>query len=192
MPLQNIFPTQIFTHLIPQYMSDKMEEIITPKVPNLKLIHEYDSDASVYTSFHTEKPLVSFEEINPFLKYIENIAQSYSKESNIFKAERINYWIQDYKKGNSHSSHCHPQSTICGTYYIRANKNAGFLSFSHPNTSLILATEPNVESDVQSNQFYNIKPQKGLLVLFPFWLIHKIIPSPEEDVIRTSLSFNYY
>ena len=192
MGLQNIFPTSIYTHFVPQNISDKMEEIIIPKIPSLSLTHEHNTNVSVYSSFFSDKPLVSPKEIKPFLNYVESIAQIYGKESNIFKAERINYWIQDYKKGNGHSTHCHPQSTICGTYYIRANENAGFLSFSNPNSSLILATRPLSEPKNQSNQFYNIKPQKGLLVLFPFWLMHKIIPSQEENVIRTSLSFNYY
>jgi hypothetical protein len=49
MGLQNIFPVPIYTHFVPQYIADKMEEIITPRLPNLEL------NINVNTDFFKEK-----------------------------------------------------------------------------------------------------------------------------------------
>ena len=185
MNLQNIFSIPIYTHTVPQYIADKMEEITTPKLSQLTL---YDN---VYTDYGNSNPLISPQEILPFLNYINKITLEYSKESNLYKGKNIQYWVQDYKKDHDHTLHCHPQSTIAGTYYIRSNQNAGKLSFSNPNSNLISTTRSNNDSDRHAEEFYNIKPKRGLLVLFPPWLLHKVIPSYEENCIRTSFSFNY-
>jgi uncharacterized protein (TIGR02466 family) len=182
MGLQNIFPTPIYTHFVPQNIANKMEEIITPKLSNLKF------DGEVNTSFY--QPPINPKEIFPFLKYIDKIAFKYSQESKLDKGDRPpHYWIQDYKNNFHHSIHCHPNSYISGTYYIRANENAGELEFQNPNYNLMQTT--TYTETTTTPFFFRIKPQKGLLVLFPPWLLHKVVPSNKEDCIRTSFSFNY-
>jgi hypothetical protein len=182
MGLQNFFSTPIYTHFIPQNIADKMEEIIVPRLSNLEF------EDGVNTDFFKNEKIVSDKEIKPFLDYINSIVYIYSQESNIKYCKLGNFWIQDYQTSHSHGLHCHPQSTISGTYYIRTNSHSGNLKFQNPN--------PHIDMEVPLNPqiqqtYYNIKPKKGLLVLFPSWLKHEILPSSNKDVIRTSLSFNY-
>ena len=184
MGLQNIFPIQIYTHIVPSNIADKMEEIIIPKLSNLKF------DGQVDTDYQHKSPTVFPSEIQPFLDYIDKIVSKYSQESKLSKINRKPYyWIQDYKPHQFHSLHNHPLSNISGTYYIRANENAGELEFQNPNSNLI---HTSILDGASSKPFsFKIKPQKGLLVLFPPWLMHGVPPSDEENCIRTSFSFNY-
>jgi hypothetical protein len=182
MGLQNIFPTPIYTHFVPQNIADRMEEIITPRLPDLEF------DTNVNTDFFKKEQIVLDKEIKPFLDYINSIVYIYSQESNIKYNKIGKFWIQDYLPNHSHGLHSHPMSTISGTYYIRANEFAGNLIFHNPNPH----TNMTVSNTNNRNQsLFGVKPQKGLLVLFPSWLRHEILPSPKEDVIRTSFSFNY-
>jgi hypothetical protein len=182
MGLQNIFPTPIYTHFVPQDIADKMEEIISPKLKNL------EDRKAIFTDYFSKEKIISDTEIKPFLDYINFIVHIYSQESNIRYHRLDNFWVQDYQPNHFHEPHLHPGSTISGTYYIRANTHAGKLLFHNPNPHSYMEI-PLVKPS--NNTKFSIKPQKGLLVLFPSWLQHEILPSPEKDVIRTSFSFNY-
>ena len=182
MGLQNLFSTPLYTHFIPQTLADKMEEIIVPRLSDLEF------DTNVNTDFFKNNNIISLNEIKPFLDYLNLIVNLYSQESNIAYKKLEKFWIQDYQTSHSHGLHCHPLSTISGTYYIRANSYSGNLKFHNPNPYMDMEVplNPNIQQT-----YYNIKPKKGLLVLFPSWLKHEILPSFNKDVIRTSFSFNY-
>ena len=182
MGLQNIFTTPIYTHLVPQYMADKMEEIITPKLKGL------EDHGHLKTDYFKKEGIVLSKEIKPFLTHLHTITEIYSQESNIKYNNFVSYWVQDYQTYQYHTPHCHPSAAISGTYYIRSNQHAGELLFHNPNQHIHMEVPRNKHN---SSYTFEIKPQKGLLVLFPSWLHHQILPSPERDVIRTSLSFNY-
>lgn len=182
MSLQNIFSTPIYTHIVPQHIADKVEEIITPKLPHLKFNEEMNTD-------FFDSPSISFQEIQPFIEYINKISLNYSKESNLYRGDKFQYWLQDYQSTHKHHPHCHPLSSISGTYYVRANENAGQLRFTSPILNLSKTTPP-LNLDI-SQDFFHITPRKGLLILFPPWLLHEVLPSPEVNCIRTSFSFNY-
>lgn len=183
MGLQNIFPIPIYTIQVPKIIEEKMEEIVSPK------LHLLEEVVGMRTDFFMKSQILSPEEISPFTNYINHIANKFSEESNLHKGPNFSYWLQDYKKHHYHGIHAHPQSTISGTYYIRANKNAGDLEFQNPNSTLIHSTCYNGNHPDYST--YRIKPKKGLLILFPYWLTHQIFPTNSEDCIRTSFSFNF-
>ena len=181
MGLHNIFPTSIYTHFIPQDIANKLEKIVIPRLNLLK----YDGD--VNTDYFEQDKIVSSNEIQPFLDYVKFMVDLYSQESNIACRIMEDFWIQDYSQFHQHKSHCHPNARISGTYYIRTNDQAGELLFYHPNPHVSMQMD---RYPLKRDKFYPIKPQKGLLVLFPSWLQHEILPSPNKEVIRTSFSFN--
>jgi uncharacterized protein (TIGR02466 family) len=124
---------------------------------------------------------LSSKEIKPFLDYVNSIVYLYSQESHIKYDKLSNYWIQDYYPNQSHERHSHPMSTISGTYYIRANEFAGNLIFHDPNphTNMTVFNTNN-----RNLALFGIKPKKGLLVLFPSWLEHESLPSPERRLYK--------
>ena len=182
MSLQNIFPTPIYTHFVPQPIANKIEEIIVPELNNLPL-HD-----NLYTEFFLQKQIINPLKTPFFFDYLNHQLLDYSKKSNIRASKIIQGWIQNYKQNSSQDIHTHPFCAISGTYYIRANKHAGELVFHSPNPYKDIL--PPIDIDNKDSEVYKIKPKKGLLVLFPSWLKHQIIPSPEKDIIRTSFSFN--
>ena len=180
MGLQNIFPVPIYTTILDNKVVEYMENLVIPKLNGL------EQHPSQKTDFFKSK-IVSPKEISPFFSSIKNYINDYSFKSNLFTSSKINYWIQDYSKYESHELHAHGDSYISGVYYVRANKNAGALRFTNPNP---LFTITAFNGDPKEEIYYEIHPQEGLLVLFPGWLSHEVIPSLEEDCIRTCLAFN--
>jgi hypothetical protein len=180
MGLQNIFPVPIYTTLLDSDIIKYMEDLIIPKLDNL------DKITTRKTDFFKPR-IVSYKDLSPFLSSLKNPLTDYSLKSNLLLPSNLEYWVQDYSKNESHLLHAHGDSVISGVYYVRASKNAGVLKFSNPNP---LFTVTNFKEGPKEEIYYSIKPQRGLLVLFPSWLSHEVIPSLEEDCIRTCLAFN--
>ena len=182
MGFQNIFPVPIYTTILDNKIVEYMENLIIPRLSDL------EQTPSQKTDFFKSK-IISPEELSPFFSSIKSSVKDYSIKSNLFLPSKINYWVQDYSKNESHALHAHGDSYISGVYYVRANRNAGALRFTNPNP---LFTITSFNEGPKEAVYYKINPQEGLLVLFPGWLSHEAISTTEEDCIRTCLAFNIF
>jgi len=182
MGLQNIFSTPIFTEKLNSKLTTQLEELIVPRLKLLYKNHEH------FTDYNLRDKIVNPEEINEFLSTIDYLAGLYSHQSNVFKPNKINYWIQDYHKSHSHAIHAHGDACISGVFYLRANKNAGELRLHNPNPFYSITRLNNMDPNPMH---YQIKPFKGLLVLFPGWLSHEVISSNNDNCVRTVIAFNF-
>jgi uncharacterized protein (TIGR02466 family) len=180
--LQNIFSVPIFTSFLSKTLVDKMEELVIPK---LHLLTRYEDQSN---DFYDSNRIISPTEVEDLFREIDDKVLAYTKTSNFTTSDKVDYWIQNYQSNDYHRSHSHAHSYISGVYYIRANKNAGSLRFTNPNPYLYSSV---YDIPLEDKMYYDIQPQKGLLVIFPSYLIHEVIPSKEKDVERTSLAFNY-
>ena len=99
-----------------------------------------------------------------------------------------NWWVQDYKEGDVHDEHHHNVGQISGVYWVRANENAGGLSFRNPNVFVEYGHTVK-DTAPYSWQEYVYQPVKGRLLLFPSYLKHTVLPSL-KDCIRTTIAFN--
>ena len=181
--IKNIFPTPIYTCTLSSQIADKVENIVVPK---LNLLSQTTTNK---TDYFSPTKVVSLDEISFLFDAINIAVEDYCKQTDIFKGDIINYWIQDYHKEEYHELHAHPGSFTSGVYYIRANENAGDIMFQNPNPHIYFSPYQTNNSRVE-NDTYQIKPYKGLLILFPHWLFHQVIPSKEIDTVRTCLAFN--
>lgn len=182
MGLQNIFSIPIYTTFLDNKLVEDLEKLVMPKLHNLTLGEEQKTD------YYLKDKILSPEELSDFFYYIDPITTDYSNKSNLKRSNNINYWVQDYKENDKHSLHAHGDAFISGVYYLRANENAGELRFSNPNP---LYTITDFLNGPQNKIYFSVKPSKGLLVLFPGWLSHEVIPSNHNNCIRTCLAFNY-
>ena len=180
MGLQNIFPVPIYTTILDNKVVEYMENLITPRLRDL------DQNISQKTDFYKSR-IASPNELSPFFDYINSSLQDYSTKSNIKLFDKIEYWIQDYSYKEYHGAHTHLQSPISGIYYIRSESNPGNLRFTNPNP---LFNVTSFNEGPKEAICFEIKPQKGLLVLFPGWLLHEALASTDPNCIRTCLAFN--
>lgn len=80
-------------------------------------------------------------------------------------------WSVQLQPGGFHANHVHPQGWISSAYYVdlprapAGNERAGWLKFGEPATSAA-ACPAN----------YFIRPEAGILVLFPSYLWHGTVP----------------
>ncbi|MGB3207757.1 MAG: 2OG-Fe(II) oxygenase family protein [Crinalium sp.] len=144
--------------------------------------HEIFTDnASVITALS--------EVVNHHLKnYLSNC--STNTKNNFFQdfpeTWKLSGWAVVLEPEGFQNSHIHPESLISGVYYIQVpdtvkqnNSGKGNLSFA----DLFIKKTADGQID------YTVKPEEGMLVLFPSYFWHSTIPfSGDKD--RVCISFN--
>ncbi len=100
----------------------------------------------------------------------------------------LNIWATLTKSEGNIDTHIHEDSWLSGAYYVElppsvqedGSTHAGWIEFGRPYQDLPALAEENIQL---------IKPEPGLLLLFPSYLFHRTIPHSGEGE-RISISFD--
>ncbi|MCI0399803.1 MAG: 2OG-Fe(II) oxygenase family protein [Gammaproteobacteria bacterium] len=116
--------------------------------------------------------------VNTLSNYIQKALDIATAKLNLpdnFKFEFEFYgWAAVNRKGNYNTSHCHPMSTWSGIYYVDPGDhvdggNGGLLELSHPVNASVMSFFPAILPPE-----ITIKPEAGMLILFPSYLQHSV------------------
>ena len=100
-----------------------------------------------------------------------------------------NLWAIINEKGAMNQKHQHSNSDISAAYYVEAKDNCGDILFYDPRPARTYK-HPIPKSPNSLNSTVNsIKPEVGLLVLFPSYLEHSVNPNLSKNK-RIVISFN--
>jgi uncharacterized protein (TIGR02466 family) len=100
-------------------------------------------------------------------------------------------WVNVMEKNTHHSLHLHPLSVVSGTYYVSVPKGASGIKFEDPRLSSFMGSPPrNERAKKEMQNFFEIEPKAGSVVLFESWLRHEV-PLHAVKEPRISISFNY-
>ncbi|MEQ8165392.1 MAG: tetratricopeptide repeat protein [Alphaproteobacteria bacterium] len=110
------------------------------------------------------------------------------------EALSVSIWVTILNPTGHQDSHFHPSAWLSGVYYVALppamkrddNSRAGWIEFGRPADERPYKAPPNLR---------NIRPEEGLMVLFPSYLYHRTIPftgegpsaAPEQ---RISIAFD--
>ena len=100
-------------------------------------------------------------------------------------------WATICRAGAYHAPHSHPDSAWSGVYYVDPGTESpdqplsGVLEFLDPRAGVDAVTAPG---DPYGEPF-RVRPQAGLLVVFPSWLYHWVHPYAGKTP-RVAVSFN--
>lgn len=98
-------------------------------------------------------------------------------------------WANVSRRGNYHRMHNHPSSAWSGCYYVATASEpgslAGALELYDPRPFTEMVDVPGAPY----GQRVIVRPEPGLLVVFPSWMYHFVHPSV-ADAPRISIAFN--
>ena len=103
----------------------------------------------------------------------------------------VSAWATLCRAGAYHAPHSHPDSAWSGVYYVDAGSYtpdqplSGVLEFLDPRAGVDAVTAPG---DPYGEPF-RVRPQAGLLMVFPSWLYHWVHPYTGQTP-RIAISFN--
>lgn len=121
--------------------------------------------------------------INHAINYMNEIGQTYQKDSiNVFAS-----WMNTFETDQVIGLHEHgyQPNTFSGCYYHKVPKDSGDIQFKSTNPFVI--SFPH-KAENYSN-LLSVEPQEGMVLLFPSWLMHKVLPNKTNEM-RISLAFN--
>jgi uncharacterized protein (TIGR02466 family) len=110
----------------------------------------------------------------------------------VFKGSlSLSAWATICRAGAYHAPHSHPDSAWSGVYYV----DAGSESPEHPLSGILELLDPRAGVDAVTapgdpyGEPVRIRPEAGLLVIFPSWLYHWVHPYLGQTP-RVAVSFN--
>ena len=96
-------------------------------------------------------------------------------------------WANMHDRGGFNFLHMHEGCLLSGTFYLQVPEGSGNLVFRDPRpgvlNSFAKGSAPNAYRDVQ------LRPEAGLIVLFPHWLEH-FVEVHTNDTPRIAIPFN--
>lgn len=100
-----------------------------------------------------------------------------------------NMWAIINEKGAFNQKHHHGNSDISAAYYVSAFENCGDIVFYDPRPAPVFNHPISSKPNILNATVNSIKPEEGLLVLFPSYLEHSVNQNL-SDKQRIVISFN--
>lgn len=188
--IKKLFSTPLYTTFLPQELIEQIQNVAIPRLDKL-VNQDRDFLANPMSTDFLSERIVKPEEAQDFFNYIVECTNEFCEQTGYRNGNRMNYWFQDYRYMGTHRRHNHGASHVSGVFWIRANDGAGELTLENPNQMIFSLIEDAVHNPVSEYTIEHefIKPQTGMLVLFPSYLYHEAIPSG-KDAVRTVMAFN--
>jgi uncharacterized protein (TIGR02466 family) len=116
-------------------------------------------------------------------KYLEQVNQNYIHNSININSSWLNKFNNEQLIG--FHEHGYQPNVISGVYYHKYSANSGDIQFKSPNPFVV--SFPHQTQDYTN--IVNIAVEQNMLLLFPSWLLHKVMPNRTNNT-RISLAFN--
>ena len=100
-----------------------------------------------------------------------------------------NMWAIINERGAFNQKHHHGNSDISAAYYVNAYENCGDISFYDPRPAPVFKHPLSKSANLLNASVNSIKPEEGMLVLFPSYVEHSVSPNLSNKK-RVVISFN--
>ena len=100
-----------------------------------------------------------------------------------------NLWAIINEKGAWNQKHHHSNSDLSAAYYVSAHESCGDIVFYDPRPAPVYKNPITKNPNNLNATVNSIKPEDGMLVLFPSYLEHSVNPNM-SDKKRIVISFN--
>ena len=181
----DLFPTVVFTQNLKLIFIKEINNFIN------FILNEKSSytPKEGYTTFNQN--ILSSPIFNNLNKEILNYVKDYFKEIGYTKYnfKIICSWGNVLSNNEQIHTHFHKNSLISGSYYLTKN-NSSIRFFNHlDNDWLFELGDKSNSSTYRSCNYWDLIPTQNMLVLFPSWLPHQVLPSNSQED-RISIAFN--
>ena len=100
-----------------------------------------------------------------------------------------NMWAIINKKGAMNQKHHHSNSDLSAAYYVTAKDGCGDIIFYDPRPGKVYKHPLSNKLNLLNAHNNGVKPEPGMLVLFPSYLEHSVNPNTSNNE-RIVISFN--
>jgi uncharacterized protein (TIGR02466 family) len=165
-----------------------LKETINTTLEEKKKINEYEKKSNI-GGFQTKDISREQPKLCEYVldKIVGMIKASY-KFNNI-KLHFHNMWINENMGHHFNTPHVHPKCDYSGVFYIQTPKDAGAIHFIRNDKSPSMGPHEFIFNDLDFTTEYVIMPEPKMIILFPSYLQHMVLPHFKNES-RISSSFN--
>ena len=139
---------------------------------------------NTYNNQNIPRTLV-YKELESFIFDVSNTFSNNILHSNK-RFSDIQLFFSEMNYGDRHIQHTHPNSILSGVFYLEVPESSSCLRIHDPRPySQYISYQTNHPS---MDPFYDIKPQKGLFLIWQSWVPHEVLKNLSEG--RTTAVFN--
>ncbi len=185
------FSTPIWTSKIDNY--EKINQEMFNYITELQKNDPQGLTKSNFKGWHSKDFDMKQEEPKKFFEAIKNNLNNALKDMNwdlnLQNVKIKSAWAIINEKDAWNQKHHHSNSDLSAAYYVSAYENCGDIVFYDPRPAPV-HNHPISKSPNSLNATVNsIKPEEGMLVLFPSYLEHSVNPNLSNKK-RIVISFN--
>lgn len=97
-------------------------------------------------------------------------------------------WTVSGGKGSFHTAHDHGGSAISSVTYLDVPEDPNY-EYPTGNIFFVLHGDPYNELSPPGHRVFTLKPQPGMIVIFPSWMVHGVYPQGEG--LRRTLNIDF-
>jgi uncharacterized protein (TIGR02466 family) len=191
--VMHAFPTVIGRWLVPdaESMNQELQAIILAEEGKYSSL-----DRSNIGGWHSRTDFLNREEpavtaLTNWITWAVNQMIAATAGGSFTGTVSVSAWATICRNGSYHAPHSHPDSAWSGVYYVDAGtitadrSLSGVLEFIDPRAGVEAVTAPGDPY----GEPVRVRPQAGLIVIFPSWLYHWVHPYAGHTP-RIAVSFN--
>ena len=190
---QDFAPNSVWTFKVPDY--DRVNESLLRLIESERLASPEPRECEGREMWQSRRYVGDDRSVKKVLKPIFHVARHIAEFLKWDIAGRRPVckvcWANIHPKGSYHTRHIHPATIhLSGVYYIQAPENCGNIIFHDLPRFLGLWAAPETLELTDHNAFsLSVKPEPGLCVLFPGYLMHEVETNRSDDD-RVGIAFN--
>lgn len=178
---EHSFSVKIYKKQISVEQQKTIENEINQNCGNILNLLKYDNfnreDRPLFSNPTFDENFILENNLFKLSSIIDNSVEEYLEEYSYYPACKLiirQSWALLCKKNTSAQVHSHSNMVISGVYYHQSDRSSNKIRLHSP-----LQFGKN---------FIDIQPEKGMILLFPGWMGHEILPTA-NDTVRISISF---
>lgn len=182
MNLTDIFSTKIFTDFYLDWV-ESLKKLTNPIIEELKK----NNKLIVYHSNNITHLLpVEFLNLVISQSFLFFETQGYCLKN--FKFVMRECWVQEFDESGfgHHEGHIHWNNHVSGFYFLRCSPESSYPIFHDPRPTKMMMQLPEKNANVftSASHLLNIRPEPGLLVIFPSFLEHQFVVDVNKAPFR--------
>jgi len=185
------FSTPIWTSKIDNY--EKINNMMINYIYELQKKDPKGVTKSNLKGWHSKNFDMKDDEPKSFIEAIKkNINKAINDMAWDLNSQEVtlsNMWAIINKKGAMNQKHHHSNSDLSAAYYVTAKENCGDIIFYDPRPGKVYKHPFSNKPNLLNADNNGVKPEPGMLVLFPSYLEHSVNPNI-SDYERVVISFN--
>jgi len=159
-------------------------EIAERLMPFARKILDIDGNNSNtwnYKTSYSSTPS-NINELEFFSEYTKDLGNKYLNSIGYKSLDlHCDFFFSEMFEEDLHPLHEHPNTVLSGLIYLQVPEGSSDLRFHDPRFHTKVTNLPIIESKDTNWMWYDVTPEKGLVLIWPGWVAHEVLKNQSKE-----------